>query len=214
MRVRHLTDFEIQGMLDRRHIATTDDVPGQVYLKDLDAQEHLDRCPVCQAELALYRELYGELETTEEFSLPKNFARDVTFSLPPFRQQRTRARMQIAAAWGMALLISLFWLVGRVDWFGLVTKGVVFVAPKIAAGQLWLGATVGDISLSGFELPQFELPNLWGALVAASEVAQKAFFSESASVTFMILAGVALVLIGSLDKLYQTAASRREDLQY
>jgi hypothetical protein len=214
MRVRHLTDFEIQGMMDRRHIATTDDVPGQVYLKDLDSQEHLDRCPACQAEVNLYRELYVDLGTVEEVSLPKNFARDVTFSLPPFTALRTRSRLQMAAAWGMALLVSLFWFAGRIDWAGLLTKGVVFLAPKVAAVQLWVNATVGDISLPAFELPKFEVPNLWAALVTASEVAQQAFFSESASVNFMILAAVALVLIGSLDKLYQTAASRQKDLQY
>ena len=208
MRVRHLNDFEIQGLLDRRDRAQGEKVPGEIYLQDLEAQEHLDNCPTCLAEVALYRGLYSELGGSDQTYLPKNFARKVTFLLPPFRAQRTRMRLQLAAVWVLALLVSLTWFLSRLDWQGLIGESALVVLPKYVAVKTWLMATVGSISM-----PEFDPAGLWPPMADLLESLQTALLTDGTPANLIILAGIALLLVGSLDQLYSTSLQRRRNLR-
>ena len=197
MRVRHLTDIEIQGLLDRRDVVVPSQVPGVLYVKDMDSQEHVDNCPVCRAELSLYRQLYGELEQPAEVKLPRNFATRVTFSLPPFKAQRTRARLQVAAIWGASLLVSLFWIVGQLDLTSLVARGMVYGHELYSQMTLMLFA-------AGSLLPHFEisalqhlapLQGVWDSVVGA-------FHTDSDHLNLVVLAGTVLAMIAWLDHLF------------
>jgi hypothetical protein len=197
MRVRHLTDIEMQGLLDRRTIAAPSHVPGALYLKDLDSQEHVDNCPVCSAELSLYRHLYSELGQQPEVRLPRNFATRVTFSLPPFKAQRTRARLQLAAIWGVSVLVSLFWIVGQLDFASLVARGMVY------GHELYSQLTLGFFFLGGL-LPHFEinalqyltpLQGVWDSVVGA-------FSADVSHVNLVIVAGVVLLIVAWIDQLF------------
>jgi len=197
MRLRHLNDFEIQGMLDRRSSAPASNVPGETYLKDLEAQEHLDSCPECLGEVELYRELFCDLSEPTVNFLPRNFARKVTFCLPPFKALRTRARLQLAAAWGSALLLALLWFLSKLDWQGLFAKAGLVLVPRYVAVENWITSTI-----SSFSLPEFSWPELWPPLAALLESFQGAFLTEGGPANLIILAAIALLLVASLDRLY------------
>lgn len=199
MRVRHLNDIEIQALLDRRTLEHPGCVPGERYRKDLDSQEHLDNCVSCREELELYRELYAELGRPTTVSLPRNFARKVTFSLPPFRARRTRARLQLASAWGASLLISLFWLLGQISLVIPLSRLAVFMSDSLREAGLVK-------SLIFAFLPSPDLAVAW-TLARATELAvtiQRAFSSDLVTVNLVIFAGVVVVMIIWLDGLYQS----------
>ena len=197
MRVRHLTDIEMQGLLDRRDVVVPSQVSGALYLKDMDSQEHVDNCPGCSAELNLYRQLYGELEQQAEVKLPRNFATRVTFSLPPFKAQRTRARLQLAAIWGTSLLVSMFWMVTQLDIASLVAR-------MLTSGyELSSQMTLVLFALGGL-LPHFEISALqhltplmgvWDSVVGA-------FSTDVNQTNLVIVAGAVLLIVAWVDHLF------------
>ena len=198
MRVRHLTDHEFQGLLDRRAVIITDDaVPGMVYRKDLDAQEHLDNCPACRSEMALYRTLYGDLERVELPSLSRNFARRVTFSLPPFKARRTRTRLQLGAAYGCLALIGMVWWLSKIDWMAVVAKLLGIALPVYHGVQsalstitLWFPSLLANVLVLIPREP------------AIFKIIGMAFYSGAGSVHFVLLATLVLAMIASLDRLF------------
>jgi hypothetical protein len=197
MRVRHLSDIEIQALLDRRNRAPGSSVSGEIYLKDLEAQEHLDSCPYCLGEIALYRELFSDLGGEDDSYLPRSFARKVTFSLPPFKAQRTRLRLQIAGAWAAALLASLLWYLAKLDWNNLTVKVASFLMPKLGIAKAWVSAAWGAVSL-----PEISLAFLWTPLGSMLGRIENAFLTEASDVSMLVWSIIALALIGSLDRLY------------
>jgi hypothetical protein len=205
MRVRHLTDIEMQGLLDRRDVVVPSQVPGALYLKDMDSQEHLDNCPVCSAELSLYRQLYGELEEQAEVKLPRNFATRVTFSLPPFKAQRTRARLQVAAIWGMSLLVSLFWIVGQLDFASLIARGMVY------GHELYGQMSLALFALGGL-LPHFEIGALQylTPLLGVWDSVVEAFSTDSNHPNLVVLAGTVLAIIAWLDHLFLSSLRQEQ----
>lgn len=194
MRVRHLTDIEMQGLLDRRDVVVPSQVPGALYLKDMDSQEHVDNCPVCSAELSLYRQLYGELELQVGVKLPRNFATRVTFSLPPFKAQRTRSRLQLVAIWGTSLLVSLFWMVAQLDFASLVVR--VLTSGHELHSQLALVL----FALGGL-LPHFEISALQylSPLLGVWDSVVGAFTTDSDHLNLVVLAGTVLAMIAWID---------------
>jgi len=206
MRVRHLNDFEIQGLLDRRAAAPESDVPGERYLKDLEAQEHLDNCPVCLAEVAMYRRLFGELTESDRCRLPKNFASKVTFSLPPFRVQRTRARLQMAGIWASVALITLGWFLSKLNWSGIVGKLGLYGVLNLASLKTWLTTVTGGLSL-----PSFDLARFWMPVTDLTESIEQALATDGSAVSFVILAVCVLTLIASLDRLYLSSTRRQRE---
>ncbi|MCD6249441.1 MAG: hypothetical protein J7J98_03800 [candidate division Zixibacteria bacterium] len=200
MRVRHLNDFEIQGLLDRRATAPESDVPGERYLKDLEAQEHLDNCPTCLAEVAMYRRLFGELDESNECHLPRNFASKVTFSLPPFRARRTKARLQMAGIWAVASMVSLAWFLSKLDWNGIVGKLSLYGVLKLTALKAWLTTVTGGLSL-----PSFDLVRFWKPVSNFTNSIEQALATDGSAVGFVVLTACVLILIASLDNLYLTS---------
>ncbi len=61
---RHLTDEEIQNILDKNYL------PENSVLK-----EHLKGCKICQNKVQEYQTLYSELKKDPGFKLPRNFKR-------------------------------------------------------------------------------------------------------------------------------------------
>ncbi len=204
MRVRHLNDIEIQGLLDRRASALDSDIPGERYLKDLEAQEHLDNCPSCLAEVALYRRLFGELAETDDCHLPRNFASKVTFSLPPFRARRTRTRLQLAAVWSGVALISLVWFLIKLNWTGIIGKLSVYTVLTLAPLKGWLSSMLDDLTL-----PNLDLARFWSPVTEFAESFQHALATDGSAVSFVVLAACVLTLIASLDRLYSTSTRRQ-----
>jgi len=197
MRLRHLTDIEIQALLDRRTVLEPPEVPGPIYLKDLDSQEHLDHCPVCKAELETYRELYAGLGRTEVSYLPRNFATKVTFSLPPFRAQRTRARLQLALIWATSLLVGLAWLLGRVDWS-------VLAARAMTSAFGWWCQTKAMVTVfwAMFPRPDFDLTRLLTPVYGLSDSITKVLASEAGPAHVVLVAGLILLMAVWLDLIY------------
>jgi hypothetical protein len=197
MRVRHLNDIEIQALLDRRTITGPDSVSGERYRKDLDSQEHLDNCSHCRTELELYRELYGELGRSNRVILPRNFARKVTFSLPPFRARRTRMRIQLAAIWAVSMLVSLFWLFGR----GTVVVPLARLAVAITDVVHNAGLI---INLAVAMIPSPEVAVTWflsHATILTTAV-ERAFSSDFGTVSLVMFAGLVLLMTVWLDSYF------------
>ncbi len=67
---RHLTDEEIQNILDRN------DSPESAILKN-----HLKECKICQNKLEEYQTLYSGLKKDPGFELPRNFKKSVISKL-------------------------------------------------------------------------------------------------------------------------------------
>lgn len=206
MRVRHLNDFEIQGLLDRRASAPKYDVPGERYLKDLEAQEHLDNCPSCLSEVAMYRRLFGELDQSDDCGLPKNFASKVTFSLPPFRAHRTRARVQLAGAWGGVALVALTWFLTKLNWSGIVGKVSLYGVLKLTTLKIWLTALTG-----GWSLPSLDLARFWKPVTDFIESFEQGLATDGSAVSFVVLVACVLMLVASLDRLYLSSSRRQRD---
>ena len=206
MRVRHLNDFEIQGLLDRRAVAPSSNVLGERYLKDLEAQEHLDNCPTCLAEVAAYRRLFGELDESDECYLPRNFASKVTFSLPPFRARRTRARLQMVGIWAVAAMVSLIWFFSKLDWNGIVGKLSLYGVLKLTALKVWLTTVTGGLSL-----PSFDLARFWKPVSNFTDSIEQALATDGSAVGFVVLTGCVLILIASLDNLYLTSTRHHHE---
>jgi hypothetical protein len=197
MRVRHLTDIEIQALLDRRIISAPDSVGVELYRKDLDSQEHLDNCTSCRAELEFYRELYGELEKSATVSLPRNFARKVTFSLPPFRARRTKARLQLAGIWGASLLLSLAWLVGQMNLALPITRLIWSVES--------LGREIGlikDVLIAMIPSPEIALTSFMARLTDVVASVQRAFSGDIATISLVMFAGLVVLMIVWVDSFY------------
>jgi hypothetical protein len=190
MRVRHLTDIEIQALLDRRIISAPDSVGVELYRKDLDSQEHLDNCTSCRAELEFYRELYGELEKSATVSLPRNFARKVTFSLPPFR-------LQLAGIWGASLLLSLAWLVGQMNLALPITRLIWSVES--------LGREIGlikDVLIAMIPSPEIALTSFMARLTDVVASVQRAFSGDIATISLVMFAGLVVLMIVWVDSFY------------
>jgi anti-sigma factor RsiW len=204
MRLRHLTDIEIQALLDRRTVLEPAEVPGPIYLKDLDSQEHLDHCPACKAELEMYRELYSGLGRAEVAYLPRNFATKVTFSLPPFRAQRTRARLQVASVWAASLLASLVWLLGRVDWS-------ILAARAVTSGFGWWSQTKAMVMVFWAMIPHpdFDLTRLLTQAHGISDSITRALATDGSPAPVVLVAGLVLLLAAWLDRLYLGSLLRR-----
>lgn len=66
MEHKHLTDEEIQDLLDKHDSK-----------QDIERKHHLKNCQICQESLKQYRTLYVELERAPGFTLPKNFEKSV-----------------------------------------------------------------------------------------------------------------------------------------
>ena len=204
MRVRHLTDHELQGLLDRRTLSDDSRVPVTVYHKDLEAQEHLDNCSDCQAEMELYRTLFGELEQAPPPELSRGFARKVTFSLPPFRAQRTRTRLKLAFSYGILLLGALVWSLWQINWGGLIGETVRLSLPvwqMIDSGLAVLTASIPWVLADMIVL----LPSKTGLLRSIGD----AFVSGNASVHLIVFATLLLVMVNTIDRLVLGGLLRR-----
>jgi len=204
MRVRHLTDIEMQGLLDRRDVAVPSEVPGALYLKDMDSQEHVDNCPSCRAGLELYRQLYGELGQQAEVRLPRNFATRVTFSLPPFKAQRTRARLQLGAIWGVSLLVSLFWIISQLDFASLMARTIVYSQQLVGQTTVVLSALLSTWSHPEVQLLTYLTPLLgvWDSVVGALSTKLNHY-------NLMVLAGTVLAMIACVDRLFLSSLRQK-----
>ncbi len=79
MRLKHITDDEIQDYLD-----------GNISSEMKSIEGHLEVCDACQANLERYRLLYGELKNEEDIRLSPYFSEAVMSRLPASSAKKTR----------------------------------------------------------------------------------------------------------------------------
>ncbi len=149
MRVKHLTDEEIQVFLD---VDRGDDLT----LEESEIFEHLDSCILCRERRNEYVMLCGEAEQAPSIALPDDFARKVTIALPPhaaIRPEATpstagkaRARILSFFAWCLIWSLPAFGLYLIVDWSKLIGSAVYKVVTGFLSFKAGLWAAI-----SGFD---------------------------------------------------------------
>lgn len=196
MRVTHLTDDELQVYLDRWRPNDKRMVREAPNAEDVETYQHIEHCPRCQAELALYRQLYRELEGPSETRLSRGFARKTTWRLPPFAAMRTRARLQAGVTSGAVVLLVLVWIFSRVEWAMLVARSLAAVSLKLHVVKFWASLLWQQLPLPSTP-PQVYASwnNLQGAL-------ERAFTVDPGLIHFTLMALLAAVLVGYADRLF------------
>jgi len=202
VRVTHLTDEELQVYLDRwrpRNKHTVREAPS---IEDVETYQHIEHCPRCQADLALYRQLYRELEVPSQARLPRGFARKTTWSLPPFAAMRTRARLQAGLTTGAIALLVMIWVFSRIEWVVLVARGLTAVSLKLHVVTFWASLLWQQLPLPSAP-PQLHASwnNLQGAL-------ERAFTADPGLLHFTLMALLAAVLVGYADRLFARIPER------
>jgi len=116
----HLTDEELQEILDRKH-----------ELAESDVNSHLDTCEVCQERLKLYENVYAELASDEGFHLSEDFSAKVADRVglvpsEPFLQKHLQLILGIASLAALALasilLFDISSIIGRLHDFAGITS--------------------------------------------------------------------------------------------
>lgn len=141
MRISHLQDHEIQAYLDRCRIPVSDE--------DVEVKEHLENCVRCREEVHTYELLYGELAEEPTVSLPRNFAKKVTLSLPPLAAARTRARVRAWLA-GLAAALTLPVVLAALNLKVLLISAAVSLTTGYVAALTWFYSTVSHIPVPDF----------------------------------------------------------------
>lgn len=203
MRVAHLTDDELQVYLDRWQPRNGKPKREALNLDDIETLQHIERCPRCQEELALYRQLYHDLAEPSETQLPRSFARKATWSLPPFAAMRTRTRLKAGLSTGLVAVLVLAWLATRVDWAIFVSRCLMWADTQLGALRFWTGLLWDQLPPLGVAFPNFSA--WWLKLYAAVE---QAFTLEAGMIHFIIIAIAVALLVGSSDRLLMRVPSR------
>ena len=155
MRTEHLTDDEIQEILDKKK-------PHQ----NSDIQTHLEGCDVCRDALKQYQNLYTALDTDPEFKLPRDFARSVAAKLnlepsSPFSFPMTEITIIVAG-----VLLALAAAVYFVDMKPILSAFSKITLPRIGLDNAYL-APIKNL-LSGLSESLILLPFAGLALIAVA----------------------------------------------
>jgi hypothetical protein len=195
MRVRHLNEIELQACLDR--MRRSDDSSA----RDTELYEHLDGCLDCREELQMYVALYDELARLPVPSLPRSFARRVTFSLPSFASVSKLWRLRAYPAWGPVMLIAGAWLVLSTGWRALLIESTTFMVPKLAAVETYLSSLLSGVAAHW----AVSLYGWWSRLMSelpAQDWLRSVADADPGKVALGVFAFIAILLISSLDNLY------------
>jgi hypothetical protein len=155
MRTEHLSDDEIQEVLDKNKPH-----------KSSDIQIHLENCDLCREALKQYQNLYAALENDPDFKLPRNFARSVAAKLnlepsSPFSFPMTEIIIIVAG-----VLLALAAAVYFVDMKPIVNAFSKITLPRIGLDNAYL-APIKNL-LSGLNGSLILLPFAGLALIAVA----------------------------------------------
>jgi len=203
MRVKHLNEFELQAYLDHEHSDTLSHLSRQT-------RQHVEGCLICREKLLDYHYLYGELDACPQVDLPKNFAKKVTLSLPPFAAAHTRAFVMACLGWSTVGAVSLGWLFSKLDWQSIFVRTVVLTTLAIPTIESWLSSgALFLLSLPGrllsIDLPAFSFDwSPWTSLIDKT-------MAYSAGPALAIAAALVVLILSSLDSLTIMPIGNREE---
>jgi len=188
MRISHLGDSEIQAYLDRRLVSGSD-----LAVND-GVEEHLEGCLCCREELHAYKQLFGELAAEPSVSLPRNFAKKVTLSLPPLAAAHTRARVRVWFT-GLATVLTVLTLLVALNWKVFLTASTVSLTGGYVTALTWFKSVWSLVPV----------PNLSGleALVDVTtlKLIKELLLSEHGTINLMLVAALGILCIASLEGL-------------
>lgn len=127
MERQHLTDEEIQVFLDSKRSD-----------QEMERNQHLKNCEICQRNLKIYQNLYVGLEKDPGFKLPRNFAKSVVSKLTekqsaPFLSPSVEITLIITGI--LLALGTTFYFVDVKSLTGLIGR---IALPKIAINTSFL----------------------------------------------------------------------------
>ncbi|MBU0982340.1 MAG: hypothetical protein KKA42_00605 [candidate division Zixibacteria bacterium] len=190
MRLAHLTDIEIQEYCDSSNRSR------EARTVDWEITEHLNMCQACREQVDLYETLFSDITREPELTLPRNFAKKVTLSLPPFAAARSRNRRRLALVSAIStFVLTLTWLVLLLDIRGALASAVGTVAPTAVAVKSWMATMIPLIPWPSINVPRLELD--WTIFRSVTD----AFIADPFPALFVACAAVVLLLVGSLDNL-------------
>jgi hypothetical protein len=213
MRLTHLSDSEIQAFADR-HDRLEDRWLSQDQASDhLEQHEHICTCVKCRETLAQYESLYGELAQSSHSHasvLPRNFARKVTLSIPPFAAAHARATIRLWTGAGAAFLLMVSWWLCTLNWTVLISKAAAGLMIVVESAHGWFLSVASRVSLPALAsvdrwMPHVEIDRSQLLLIMTRLVADPWVF------TFAICAGIAAYLVTSADDLILMEYIRRRD---
>ena len=141
MRLRHMTDREIQEYLEsfRGH--------GRVAVENLDSdvREHLEHCSHCRSELREYAHLFSDLACQPQPSLPNAFAYRLLSMLPKHRLVPPVVVVPVTLGWVYCCLVAVVWWIRALNW---------------QAIQTWVTANVIDLFLNASYIKSLWLPSV------------------------------------------------------
>ncbi len=197
MRINHLADSEIQAYLDRRRVSGSDLTVGD------EVHEHIDGCARCREELNVYEHLFSEIAVEPEISLPRNFAKKVTLSLPPLAAARTRARIH-ALLTGLASAAAVILLLALMSWKVLATLAATSLTTGYVTALTWI-----DTILSLIPVP--DLAGLQTLLdLTTLQVIKEYVFAGPQTTNLLLLAAMGILLIASLEGIMPIRLQRQE----
>jgi hypothetical protein len=213
MRLTHLNDRELQAYADRHHLANEPWLSQDQAADHLEQHEHVCTCSACRESLAQYESLYGELAASDDCQpslLPRNFARKVTLSIPPFAAAHARATIRLWAGAGSAVALLFAWWLCTLNWSVIIGKAAASVMVVGGTVHGWLLSAVARVCLDGLVLANQWMPRVdidWSrmVLVLSRLVADPLVF------TFVVCAGLAAYLMTSVDDLILTEYIRHRD---
>jgi len=213
MRLTHLNEREIQAYADRHHLANEPWLSQEQATDHLEQHEHVCTCVECRESLAQYEALYGELTVCADSQpslLPRNFARKVTLSIPPFAAAHARATIRLWVGAGMAVVLMFSWWLCSLNWSVIVGKAAVNLVNAGGVVHGWFLTAAIKVSLSVLIsaerwIPRFDIDWSHAVLVLTQLIADPRVF------TFVVCAGIAAYLMTSVDDLILTEYIRRRD---
>ena len=147
MRLRHMTDREIQEYLESFR------GQGRVAVESLDSdvREHLENCNHCRSKLREYAHLFSDLACQPQPSLPNAFAYRLLSLLPKHRLVPPVVVVPVTLGWVYCCLVAVAWWISALNW--------------LAIGN-WLTANAIDLLLqtrlaATLWLPSFDVAALW-----------------------------------------------------
>jgi len=193
MRVKHLSESEIQRLLDRESRELSLD-------HNTALREHVDNCSVCRSAAENYSLLYDELALQPQVRLSAGFAQRVVAALPSPQLIRLPSMVEALSGLSVVLVASLIWLLSRIPWQGFATWSARSVITTYTVVEGWSYALIALVPIPEIRLPSIPIPD-WTVDLSVFQRMTESLASNSGTANFLIFAAVVILLIGSVDRL-------------
>lgn len=187
MRLTHLTDSELQALLDNKN-------SGRGAL-NVETNEHLKSCDQCGEALAAYETLFGQLSHEVGPEMPRLFARRVTRLLPPFRAARERLQKRLQKLYVLGFAGAAAWSLLLLDWRTIVQQAGGLLIEEYYSAKLVVDSLWSVRSLVEFPWPDFSrFVDPISSRIASVPVSEGVW-------VMLVVGAVAMMVINSLDHL-------------